>query len=173
MKTKKGREPLLRRPMRSDEEEDARRYRQLPKHARKERRRREGVGEPETPPLSQRVERFRFLSVAPREEARKMRRCCRREEVNVRTAPTKADGVENRWRKKPNRKRLEARRRIRVEILLRRDEDGKDAKAEGVGEEKHLPGEKKERERYRAALVLHVRQRRRAVRPPQEIAGSV
>ena len=32
-----------------------------------------------------------------------------------------------------------------MEILLRRDEDGEDAKAEGVSEEEHFPGEKKER----------------------------
>ena len=90
--------------MRRDEEKDARRHRQLPKNARKERRRRKGVGEPETPPLSESVERFRFLSVAPREEARKMHQCCRREEDADRKAPTKADGVENRWRKMPIRK---------------------------------------------------------------------
>ena len=171
MKAEKGRKPLLRRPMRGDEEKDARRHRQLPENARKERRRREGVGEPETPPLSKSVERLCFLSVAPREEAREMRRCRRREEVDVRTAPTKADGVENRWREMPIRQRLEARRRIRVKVLLRRDEHGEDAEAEGVSEEKNFPGEKKEGERYRATFVLHVRQRRRAVRPPQEIAG--
>ena len=57
----------------------------------------------------------------------------------------KTDGVENRWGKMPIWKRLEARRRIRMEVLLRRDEDGEDAKAEGVSEEEHFPGEKKER----------------------------
>ena len=156
MKTKKGREPLLRRPMRSDEEKDARRHRQLPKDARKKRRRREGVGEPETPPLSKSVERLCFLSVAPREEARKMRRSRRREEVDVRTAPTTADGVENRWREMPIRKRLEARRCICVKILLRRNKDGENAEAKRVGEEKHLFREEEEGGRDRATFVPHV-----------------
>ena len=172
MKTEKGREPLLRRPMRSDEEKDARRHRQLPKDARKERRRRKRVSEPETPPLSKSVERLCFLSVAPREEAREMRRCRRREEVDVRTAPTKADGVEYRWRKMPVWKRLEARRCICVKILLRRNKDGENAEAKRMGEEKHFPREEKERERERATFVPHVSQCRRAVRPPQEIAGA-
>ena len=74
LKTEKGREPPLRRPMRRDEKEDARRHRQRLEDARKERRRRrKRVGEPKTPPPSQSVKRLRFMSVAPREETRKMR----------------------------------------------------------------------------------------------------
>ena len=54
-KTEKGREPTLRRPMRRDEREDARRHRQRLEDARKERGRRKRVGGPKKPPPSQSV----------------------------------------------------------------------------------------------------------------------
>ena len=95
VETQQSRKPLLRRPMRSDEEKDARRRLQLPNDARQERRRRKSVRQRERPPLSKSVESFRFASVAPGEEAREMRRRRRREEDDVWTPEAATDATKN------------------------------------------------------------------------------
>ena len=170
METKKGRKPLLSGPMRRDEEEDTRRRLQLPSDARKKRRRRKGECHAELPPLSQSVESFCFPSVAPGEEARKMSRRCRRKKIDLWTTESATDAMEGLWREMPIRRRPETRCRVREKVLLRGNEDGENTEAQGMGEEKHFPGEKKKRERYRATFSFHIGDSRRAVRPPEEIA---
>ena len=81
LKTEKGREPPLRRPMRRDKKEDARRHRQRLEDAKQERRRRKRVGEPKNstskperqtlPPLERRPPRRNeedALTLSPRRE---------------------------------------------------------------------------------------------------------
>ena len=126
--------------MRRDEEEDARRRLQFPSDARKERRRRKGISHAERPPLCQSVEGFCLLSVAPREEARKMSRRCRREQIDVRPTEAATDEIEHLRRKMPIRRIPEPRRRVRQKILLRGRKDGENADVKGLGEEMHIPG---------------------------------
>ena len=110
------------------------------------------------------------MSVAPREESRKMSRRCRRKKIDLWTTESATDAMEGLWREMPIRRRPETRCRVREKVLLRWNEDGENTEAQGMGEEKHFPGEKKKRERYRATFSFHIGDSRRAVRPPEEIA---
>ena len=60
-----------------------------------------------------------------------------------------------------------------MQILLHRDENGENAKVEGVSKEKNFPGEEKKRERYRATFVPHKSQCRGTVCPPKETERDI
>jgi hypothetical protein len=92
-----------------------------------------------------------------------MMRC---EEVDLGCPPQGWDLAKDLWIEMPIRHQLEARGRIRLEVLLRRDEGGKDAKLTGIQEDQNPLCLPEKMSSLEALLLQDVGQRRRVVDSP-------
>jgi hypothetical protein len=134
----KAGEPSLGFPKWSDEEEHPPRHLQLPHHPHEEGNGREEEGQLEIPGHAESVDSLRLVRRSPRHEARKLSRLARREEVDLGRPPQGRHLKDDVGVQVPIRHQLKPGGRIRLEVLLRGDEDRKDLQTTGMKEKQNL-----------------------------------